>query len=208
VLPSSGDSSDAVTAFTSYNDGVESRLVKRYASAAERTVRNPTPNEGELSYLTDSGRYYSYDGSSWIDFIAAIAPLSASDSDSTTISSIADTSYVSGSPIVGVTFTAADTGNVLLSIYGRLGSDGTRRLYFGFYIREDDISGSIFESPTGDNNAIAEQDNSPGFIGSGRSKLITGLTPGQVYFAYTVYRVSSGTPGTITYREISVATAP
>jgi hypothetical protein len=45
--------------------GLESRLVQRYLSAVDRTARNPTPNEGELSYLADTNIYEFYDGAAW-----------------------------------------------------------------------------------------------------------------------------------------------
>ena len=70
IIPSNSDVNDVVTHFSSYtlgssNNGAESRLVKRYASAADRTTRNATPNEGELSYLMDVNEIDSYDGAAW-----------------------------------------------------------------------------------------------------------------------------------------------
>jgi hypothetical protein len=65
ILPVASDADNVPTSFTSYNTGVESRLAKRYLSAADRTTRNPTPTEGELSYLVSTGEYELYDGSAW-----------------------------------------------------------------------------------------------------------------------------------------------
>jgi hypothetical protein len=65
TLPSSSDGDNVPTSFGGYNTGVESRLVKRYTSAADRTARNPTPTEGELSYLVSTGAVELYDGSAW-----------------------------------------------------------------------------------------------------------------------------------------------
>lgn len=45
--------------------GVESRLVKRYLSAADRTARNPSPAEGELSFLMDVNTIEVYTGTVW-----------------------------------------------------------------------------------------------------------------------------------------------
>lgn len=45
--------------------GVESRLVKRYLSAADRAARNPTPAEGELAYLMDINTIEVYTGTTW-----------------------------------------------------------------------------------------------------------------------------------------------
>jgi hypothetical protein len=70
VLPVNTDGNDVVThigllveGFS--NDGVESRLVKRYLSSTDRTARNPTPNQGELSYLDNVKELDSYDGTNW-----------------------------------------------------------------------------------------------------------------------------------------------
>ena len=47
--------------------GLENRLVQRYSSSTDRTTRNPTPNEGELSYLTSTDVYQWYNGTTWVD---------------------------------------------------------------------------------------------------------------------------------------------
>lgn len=65
ILPASSDPDNVPTSFTSYNTGVESRLVKRYLSSADRTTRNPTPTAGELSYLASTGALEIYTGSAW-----------------------------------------------------------------------------------------------------------------------------------------------
>lgn len=65
TLPTDGDLGDVTTAMNNYNTGVESRLVQRYESAVDRSVRNPTPNKGELSYLADTDVHERFDGVSW-----------------------------------------------------------------------------------------------------------------------------------------------
>lgn len=65
ILPTDGDLGDVTTAMDSYNDGVENRLVQRYESSVDRSVRNPTPNKGELSYLIDTDVHERYDGVEW-----------------------------------------------------------------------------------------------------------------------------------------------
>lgn len=65
ILPASGDQDNVPTSFTSYNTGVESRLVKRYLSSADRTARNPTPATYELSILASTGALEMYDGAAW-----------------------------------------------------------------------------------------------------------------------------------------------
>lgn len=65
TLPIGSDANDIPGTFTAYNTGVENRLVERYLSSADRGVRNPAPNEGELSYLSDADRYEYYTGAAW-----------------------------------------------------------------------------------------------------------------------------------------------
>lgn len=70
ILPAASDADNVPTSFADFSgglsdDGVESRLVKRYLSAADRTVRNPAPNTGEISFRADGPIYEWYTGSAW-----------------------------------------------------------------------------------------------------------------------------------------------
>lgn len=72
ILPSAGDNANGPTAFaaaisTPAASSIESRLVKRYLSAADRTSRNATPQTGELSFRADGPIYEWYNGTAWID---------------------------------------------------------------------------------------------------------------------------------------------
>jgi len=57
TTPVLGDAADQAVAFGDYNVDVEPRLVKKYADAADRTARNAAPTNGEISFLTNPGRY-------------------------------------------------------------------------------------------------------------------------------------------------------
>jgi hypothetical protein len=59
-LPDADDNANGPLAFDNYNDGVENRLVQRFTSTTDRTVRNPTPNTGELSYIANLDEYQRY----------------------------------------------------------------------------------------------------------------------------------------------------
>lgn len=63
TLPSTTDNANGPLAFDDYNDGVENRLVQRYASATDRDIRNPTPNAGE--YALVGTEYQTRVGSTW-----------------------------------------------------------------------------------------------------------------------------------------------
>jgi hypothetical protein len=70
ILPDGTDNANVPLTFTDFvttaGSGMENRLVQRYLSAADRTARNGAPNEGELSYLSDSDAYFFYNGTTWI----------------------------------------------------------------------------------------------------------------------------------------------
>lgn len=65
ILPVDTDLGDVPKDMAAYNAGVENRLVQRYESAVDRSVRNPAPNKGELSYLADTDVHERYDGTTW-----------------------------------------------------------------------------------------------------------------------------------------------
>ena len=60
------DPANLPSAQTSQTAPIESRLVLRYASIADRTARHPVGAEGELSHLADVDRYEGYNGAAWI----------------------------------------------------------------------------------------------------------------------------------------------
>lgn len=73
ILPDGTDNANVPLSFTDFvttaGSGMENRLVQRYLSAADRTVRNPTPNEGELSYLIDTDAFFFYNGTAWVPLV-------------------------------------------------------------------------------------------------------------------------------------------
>jgi len=71
TIPAGSDVNGVPAAFVAYNTGVESRLAQRFLSSADRTVRNPTPTEGELSYLADADRFDRYTGAAWTPLVTA-----------------------------------------------------------------------------------------------------------------------------------------
>lgn len=71
TLPAGSDNANVPTSMTAYNTGVENRLVQRFTSSADRSVRNATPTEGELSYLIDSNRYEYYTGAAWTPVVTS-----------------------------------------------------------------------------------------------------------------------------------------
>jgi hypothetical protein len=67
--PDLGDLADGPGAFSALVAAVESRLVRRYASAADRSARNPSPIPGSISWLEDVGRHeFANTAGTWINF--------------------------------------------------------------------------------------------------------------------------------------------
>ena len=73
LLPVGTDLNDVVTHLTATvnngsGSGIESRLVKRYLSAADRSARNPTPATGEFSIRADQNppTYEYFNGTNWL----------------------------------------------------------------------------------------------------------------------------------------------
>lgn len=104
IIPAATDNDNVPLSFTDFvlgasDDGAESRLVKRYLSAADRTARNPSPIAGEVCWRLDGLIFEYYTGSAWV----ALRPGYVGETVRTsTIGSITTTETVLDS----VTFTA------------------------------------------------------------------------------------------------------
>jgi hypothetical protein len=66
TLPIGADILDGPLAFADQTADLETRLVQRYTSDADRTARNPAPTLGELSIVTTNAHYDRWTGSKWL----------------------------------------------------------------------------------------------------------------------------------------------
>lgn len=66
VIPVGGDPANNPSAFTSMIAGVESRLVLRYTSEADRTARNPAPTANQWSIVAGNTWYDRWTGTKWL----------------------------------------------------------------------------------------------------------------------------------------------
>lgn len=138
-------------------------------------------------------------------------PESVQNDDGTTISNITSTTFITGSPVVSVTFTAPHSGRVGVCIAAGLREDSagnrvwvTYELYLG-----TSSSGTLVHAgveprgvnSTGDATASGEQTH-------GNMSMEENLTPGATYYAQVVYRVSGGTTNDVTRRRIIVIPLP
>lgn len=189
-LPDGTDNANVPLAMTQYNAGSENRLVQRYLSIADRTARNATPNEGELSYLADLNRYdFSQPVIGWVTLLPAYAyagnaPLFTSTSTVYT---------TAGAPVVGVSIVAPPSGVI--------------RVGFGGYVDNNNASQQTLLAPqlnagsvvgAGATVVAASDDNSARQLGQNAvvsSSFIrySGLTAGNAYNAFLMHRVSANT---------------
>lgn len=138
-------------------------------------------------------------------------PESVQSDDGTTISNITSTSYIAGSPVVSVTFTAPRSGRVGVCIGGGLREDsGGNRVWISYELYlGTSASGTLVHAgidvrgvnSSGDATASGEQTH-------GNMSMEENLTPGATYYAQVVYKVSGGTTNDVTRRRIIVFPLP
>lgn len=66
VIQQLPDAADMPSAQVAEVGSFENKLAQRYASIADRTARNPAPNENEISSLVDVDRIEVYDTANWV----------------------------------------------------------------------------------------------------------------------------------------------
>lgn len=138
-------------------------------------------------------------------------PATVSDADPTDILNISSTSFIEGTPVVAVTFTAPTSGKVLITVSSGA-SDST---VGGRVIVAPNVFLGTNSSGTevlGTTNTLATERTTPqqatDYTYASRTSLLTGLTAGSTYYARLVYKVSGATTADISYRDIMVRPVP
>lgn len=141
---------------------------------------------------------------------AADFPPSVYDSDDTSNLNISSTTYIAGTPEVGVVFTAPTTGRVELTIGGGLrDSSGANRVHLSPQVfLGTSAAGTEILAPTVVTRGVGSPAESVNYMYYSRTTLLEGLTPGASYYARTMHKVSGGATADIAARDISVAPAP
>lgn len=142
---------------------------------------------------------------------AADFPPTVGAADNTDINNIADTSFVTGSPEVAVTFIAPTSGKALIINGGGCRNNtGTDQVFLGVEVRQTNGSGTIVYSPTingRDTLNCADQSTSHEY--KSRCMVLSGLTPGGTYYARIQYRTRDGdSTADISSRSIIVQPIP
>lgn len=186
---------------TSASNALENRLVQRYLSIADRTARNPTPIEGELSYLTDLNRYDTYTGTAWIPLI----PQHSFAFDATGFNTTSTVYTTVGATLLGVTIVVPPSGQVRVD----WGSNTDNTLTGTQFIAPQLNSGSVIGAGavlTAVSDTIAAQNATGDSITQTSFHYFSGLTVGTSVNAFLQHRVTANT-GAYANRKISIQQA-
>lgn len=162
--------------------GVESRLVKRYQSTADRAARNPSPAVGELSYRVDLGGYEYFKSGSWQSLVGATGALgvvggmifsTASHNWNSVTTVEAVLTSAGGSAITSsITLAANRRYRISAKINGAIGSTTATLVV---HIRETNVAGNIVAEAVWPIDGVAGKT----FIIEGT--LETGVSTSKVY---------------------------
>lgn len=140
-------------------------------------------------------------------------PESVEAQDATTISNITSTSFIPGSPEVGVQFTSAKTGRCAVCVSaGMFEQSAGDRLFVSFEVYEGtSASGTLVRSARSGNGISTHGDTTAGGSGEmvkGNMTMVQGLTPGVTHYARMVYAVDGGTTNDLRQRRLTVIPTP
>jgi hypothetical protein len=205
ILPDGTDNANVPLTFTDFvttaSSGIENRLVQRYLSIADRTARNPAPNEGEISYLSDLNRYDSYTGTAWIP----LYPQHAFAFDATGFNTTSAAYTTVGASVLGVTIVVPQSGQIRVDFGTNSDNTVTGTQFIAPQLNSGAvIGGGAVIVPVADtisaNNATGDSLTSTSF------HYYSGLTVGISVNAFLFHRVTANT-GAFANRKISLQQA-
>ncbi|WP_157520877.1 hypothetical protein [Herbidospora daliensis] len=126
--------------------------------------------------------------------------------DNTANNNITSTTYVAGSPEVGVTFVAPTSGRVLLTVGFAAKDSASNRVHLAPQIfLGTSNAGTQFLAPDVVGRGVGSVGNTSN-VNQHRSRtsLITGLTAGSTYYVRTMHKVSGGSTADLEVRDIVV----
>lgn len=136
-------------------------------------------------------------------------PPSGFDLDWTSQLNISSTSYVSGTPSVGVNVTAPTSGRVLVCVSCGARNNGanTDRVIVTYRVLEDGSEGAVVTSESAYRGVTSIGIGSEEYRYVGTFALEEGLTPGRSYYFQVRHRVTAGS-GTADIASRSIAVIP
>ncbi|WP_049562249.1 hypothetical protein [Nonomuraea sp. SBT364] len=146
------------------------------------------------------------------DLVRAVQP-TAYVHDDTIITEIANTSYETGSPEVGVYFIAPPSGRVRLTLGGGFrdnGASAVDRLFLAPQLFRDNSDGTQVLAPSVTIRGYLAAREDTEFQYGSRVSFIEGLTPGQLYYLRTMHLTNGTAPNNadIAARDIIVIPLP
>lgn len=140
-------------------------------------------------------------------------PESVEAQDATTISNITSTSFIAGTPELGVNFVSAKTGRCAVCVSaGMFEQSAGDRLFISFQVYEgDDATGVLVRSARTGNGISTHGDTTAGGSGEmvkGNMTMVEGLTPGVTHYARVMHSVDGGTTNDLRQRRITVIPLP
>lgn len=185
ILPDGADNANVPLTFTNFvttaGAGMENRLVQRYLSPADRTARNPLPNEGELSYLADVEQYFTFNGSGqWVPLTKGQVTDTTRTANATFTSTETVLDFVTFTAIAGVRYKLSWNGNLRSAIV-----NDTGRLLFRWQVGGTlTTGGTLFYTNIiniGVGGAVGQQCLTP-------FKTVTGIPAGTASIGVTAIR--------------------
>jgi hypothetical protein len=139
------------------------------------------------------------------------APVQASDGTDQT--NITVTTPNAGSPVVGVTFVAPQSGRVRVHVQAtpRITTAATGATICGVIVRAGATLGSgtvVFDGTAQDPGCKVQLNGFLGFLQMGASSLLEGLIAGATYNAVVYFYVGAGTTGQVLARQVGVDPLP
>lgn len=195
------DTSDTVNVETDINDNMDT--IDNNIGAEVRTSFPTSPYAGKIVSRSDQDhRTYLYTGTEWVELLIrerSMSPEIATNGDEVSTTS---TSFVSVQPGVFVTFTAPASGAVYVVVTAALEAVSPDTAFASYEIRKTNVAGDVVAAAEEDKKSVIQQD-AFFHMGSTRS-VVTGLTPGDTYFARILCKTAAGNTARYFYRGLEV----
>jgi hypothetical protein len=202
ILPDAGNNANVPLTFTDFVttavSGIENRLVERYVSIADRTARNPAPNEGELSYLSDLDRYETYTGTVWLTLL----PANAFNNVTTSFTNTSTVYTIAGGTVVGETIVVPNSGRIRVDWSAQMSNTGANFILVAPQLNNGNVvgAGAVLAAA---NDFVSIEHNGTTSDNHGSFTYYTGLTPGTSVNAFLMHRTGGGT-ATYARRQIDL----
>lgn len=199
-------------AFQNLTDALDLVVIPRFNSSAARNAAIPAPSGGQHAWLTDSNTLtvFSVAIGDWVTYAAKTGTAWIQAEDATSITGITSVTAIPGTPVVGVSFVAPQSGAVDITVGGSIQSDSNATsILLGYEVRSGNVvgTGSVILS-AGFTRAIRSSaaviSGAPAFEGGCHSRVLSGLAPGASYNVRTMHWLSSAGSGSVGARQITV----